>query len=197
MGKQLKPIHAGHLDIEDGQIDGLLLHCLERLSAVGVAAHSEPFGLERHGDGGQDVSVVVDERDGTAHESVLLLYGRGPQRLPRRPLHHDRVSPLTMAPFGQGSGLGGSNLPAFPAVSTPLRPACRTCGPGALSGGSNPVRSSSAWLWPKTPEPIRRYGRPVRSYARQIAPRSRPLGAAGPSHRWLWWPSITMSRRFC
>ena len=65
--QELHAVHAGHLDIEHGEIYGLLAEAAQRLRAVGIGADGEAFGLQRHLHGGQDVAVVIDQSDGLSH----------------------------------------------------------------------------------------------------------------------------------
>ena len=65
--QKLEPVHARHLDVEDGEIDRLGGQAPQRLGPVGIGPHGEALGFQGHGNGGQDVAVVVDERDGLRH----------------------------------------------------------------------------------------------------------------------------------
>ncbi len=73
--QQLHAVHARHLHVEHGEIDGTREQPLQRALAVGVGADREAFLLERHADRGQDVAVVVHQRDRVLHH---LLPSRGP-----------------------------------------------------------------------------------------------------------------------
>lgn len=61
--QQFHPVHLGHLDIEHRKIGRVLEQCLQRRFAIGIEAGDEPFGLERDRDRGEDVAVIVDQRD--------------------------------------------------------------------------------------------------------------------------------------
>ena len=65
--EQLEAVHARHLDVEDRQIDRLGGQALQSLRAVRENTHDEALGLQRHGDRGQDVAIVIDKRDGLRH----------------------------------------------------------------------------------------------------------------------------------
>ncbi len=67
LGQELHAVHARHLDVEDGEIDGLGADRAQRLGAIGIAAHGEAFGLERDRYRGQDITVIVDQGDGVGH----------------------------------------------------------------------------------------------------------------------------------
>jgi len=62
--QQFQPIHARHLDIEDGKIRRTGLKPIERRDPVRVSHNAIAFGLESNRDRGQDIAVVVDESDG-------------------------------------------------------------------------------------------------------------------------------------
>ncbi len=47
LAEQLHAVHARHLDVEDGEVGGMLGEPAQRLGAVGVGAHLETLGLER------------------------------------------------------------------------------------------------------------------------------------------------------
>ena len=66
----LHAVHARHLDVEDGEVRRRGLEAVERGGAVGIGHDPVAFGLERDRDRGQDVAVVVDERDGR-HEPLF------------------------------------------------------------------------------------------------------------------------------
>ena len=72
--QQLHAVHARHLDIEDAEIGRILGQRLERGRAVAVGPDLVAFGLERHAERGQDVALVVDERDRALffHVSIIL-----------------------------------------------------------------------------------------------------------------------------
>jgi hypothetical protein len=68
--EQLEPVHLGHLDVEHRQIGRILDQRLERAFAVRIDAGEEPLGLERDRDRGEDVAVVIDQRDRRGHAAV-------------------------------------------------------------------------------------------------------------------------------
>jgi hypothetical protein len=70
--QQLHPVHARHLDIEDREVGRVLAQRLQRGLAVRIDARRIAFGLQRNRQRGQDVAVVVDQRD-----AALALAGGG------------------------------------------------------------------------------------------------------------------------
>src|SRR5215472_2315955 len=67
--ERLHPVHARHLDVEDGEIGRRRLEPVERRGAIRVGHDPVTFSLERDRDRGQDVAVVVDQSD-CWHEPV-------------------------------------------------------------------------------------------------------------------------------
>ena len=61
--EQLHPVHPRHLDVEHGKVGRVVDQRLQRRLAVRIEAGDEAFGLERDRHRGQDVAVVVDQRD--------------------------------------------------------------------------------------------------------------------------------------
>ena len=77
--QQLHAVHARHLDVEDGEVGGLLGQRLERGGARRVGAHLVAFRLQRHAERGQDIALVIDQNDRT-----FLFHGLGiPRPCPR------------------------------------------------------------------------------------------------------------------
>ena len=62
--EQLQPVHARHLDVENGKVDRLSRQAGERFGAVGVGEHAESLRFQSHRDRGEDIAIVVDESDG-------------------------------------------------------------------------------------------------------------------------------------
>ena len=62
--QELHAVHAGHLDVEDGEVGRGVAQAVERGGAVRVGLDAVALGLEGDGDGGQDVAIVIDEGDG-------------------------------------------------------------------------------------------------------------------------------------
>ena len=62
--QQLHAVHARHLDVEDGEVGRVRRKPVERGAAVIVGRDAIALRLQRHGNGGEDVAVIVDERDG-------------------------------------------------------------------------------------------------------------------------------------
>ena len=69
--EQLHPVHLRHLDVEHAKVGRIVGERLQRRRAVRIDAGDEAFGLERDRHRGQDVAVVVDQRDHVAHEGPL------------------------------------------------------------------------------------------------------------------------------
>ena len=61
--EQLHAVHAGHLDVENGEIGRRLPEAVKGGRAVGVGLDPVALGLESYGHGGQNVAVVVHEGD--------------------------------------------------------------------------------------------------------------------------------------
>mmetsp|Transcript_15415 Transcript_15415/g.24215 ORF Transcript_15415/g.24215 Transcript_15415/m.24215 type:complete len:201 (+) Transcript_15415:244-846(+) len=61
--QQIHPVHAGHLDIQNGHVRQLLAEGIERLLAVIIRLHLETFRFERHRDRSQNVAIIVHEGD--------------------------------------------------------------------------------------------------------------------------------------
>ena len=72
--EQLHPVHARHLDIEDREVGRIGLEPVERGRAICIGLDAIAFALEGDGDRGQDVAVVVDQRD-CRHEEITLERG--------------------------------------------------------------------------------------------------------------------------
>src|SRR5205085_7422488 len=70
LAQKLHAVHPRHLDVEDGDIDRLRRHALQRLGPVAEAAHRETLGLERHRHRGQDVPVVIDKGNRICHGCI-------------------------------------------------------------------------------------------------------------------------------
>ena len=66
------PSMRGILMSKMARSGGLAFRPVERARAVGVGLHPVSLRLERQGDGGQDVAVVVDQRD-RGHEAPALI----------------------------------------------------------------------------------------------------------------------------
>ena len=90
--EQLMPVHPRHLDVEHGEIGRILGQRLQRRLAIGVEPDGEALGLERDRDRGEDVAIVVDERDRCRHsgsvrpfDGTAIASGAAPQpwRVPR------------------------------------------------------------------------------------------------------------------
>src|SRR5882724_11440439 len=62
--KRLHPVHARHLDVEDGKIRWTELESIERGRTVRVSHDTIAFGLESDRNRGQNIMIVVDESDG-------------------------------------------------------------------------------------------------------------------------------------
>ena len=69
--QQFHPIHARHLDVQHRQIGRPRGQTMQRAFAIGVGADQKTFLLQRHRDTGQDIAVVVDQRDGLLHYGIL------------------------------------------------------------------------------------------------------------------------------
>ncbi len=78
--QKLHAVHARHFDIEDSEIGRIFGQGLERGGAIAIGPHFVAFGLERHPERGQDVSLVIDQRDRALlfHVSMSL---RNPPRV--------------------------------------------------------------------------------------------------------------------
>ena len=61
--QQLHAVHAGHLDVEDGEIRRIGLQAVKSRHAVIVGLDAIAFRLQRDGNGGQNVAVVIDQRN--------------------------------------------------------------------------------------------------------------------------------------
>jgi hypothetical protein len=70
------PVHARHLDVENGEIGRRRLEAVKRRSAVGIGHDPVTFGLECNRDRGQDVAIVIDESDGR-HEPLIPAFALG------------------------------------------------------------------------------------------------------------------------
>jgi hypothetical protein len=57
-------VHARHLDVEDGKVRWRGLETVEGGGAIGVGHDPIALGFESHGNGCEDIAVVVDESDG-------------------------------------------------------------------------------------------------------------------------------------
>ena len=62
--QQFHPVHPRHLHVEHREIDRARGQALQCAFAVGVGADQIALLLQRHGDTGEDVAVVVDQRNG-------------------------------------------------------------------------------------------------------------------------------------
>jgi hypothetical protein len=62
--EHLHAVHARHLDVEHDQIGRILDQRPQRGIAIGIKPHRKAFGLQRDGYRGQDVAIIVDQRDG-------------------------------------------------------------------------------------------------------------------------------------
>ena len=71
--QQLHPIHPRHLDVEHREVGRIFVERLQRCFAVRIDAGGESFGLERDRNRGEDVAVVVDQRDRTPIASLPFL----------------------------------------------------------------------------------------------------------------------------
>ena len=69
--QQFHPVHAGHLDIEHGEVHRAGGHALQRAFTVCICTDLKAFLFQRHGDAGQDVAVVVNQGDGLLHRAFL------------------------------------------------------------------------------------------------------------------------------
>ena len=91
--EQLHPVHPRHLDVEHGEVGRVLDERLQRRLAVRIEAGDEALGLERHRQRGQDVAVVVDQRDVIDIPAAAFSQGRLAPRSPfdaRRGARHWR-----------------------------------------------------------------------------------------------------------
>ena len=61
--QQFQPVHARHLDVENGEVRRVRLQRGQRGGAVSVRADMIPLLFKQHPDRGQDVSVVIDKCD--------------------------------------------------------------------------------------------------------------------------------------
>src|SRR5690348_1442718 len=61
--KHLHPVHAGHLDVQDGEIGRRGLEAVQRRSAVGVGHDAISFRLECDRDRGQDIAIIIHQSD--------------------------------------------------------------------------------------------------------------------------------------
>ena len=76
LGQQLQAVHLRHLDVEHREVDRPAQQILQRLHRVAVGPDHEALRLERHCDRGEQVLVVVDERDGRRHLDPSSSCGR-------------------------------------------------------------------------------------------------------------------------
>ena len=67
--QQLQPVHARHLDVQDGEVGRGGGQSGERGGAVRKGADVIAFLLQQHADGREDILVVIDEGD-IGHETV-------------------------------------------------------------------------------------------------------------------------------
>ena len=61
--QQFHPVHPRHLDVEHGQIGRIFEQRLQSRFAIGIQPRRETFGLQRDGHGGEDVAVIIDQRN--------------------------------------------------------------------------------------------------------------------------------------
>jgi hypothetical protein len=70
--EQLEPVHAGHLDVEDGEVGRGGRQRAQRGRPIGIGADMIALLLQQHGHGFQDILVVVYECDGRHDSSPKL-----------------------------------------------------------------------------------------------------------------------------
>jgi hypothetical protein len=83
--QEFHAVHLGHLDVEDRQIGRVLKQGAERRFPVRIDTCRKTFCLQGYRYGGQDVAIIVDQRDNRA---VVLRDGGG---LCGLVLHHARA----------------------------------------------------------------------------------------------------------
>ena len=81
--QQLHAVHARHLDVEDREVRRTGLETLQRRSAVGVGHDPIAFGFERDRNGSQNISVVVDKRNGRHGISLKIQRESRPEKSER------------------------------------------------------------------------------------------------------------------
>ena len=67
--QHLEPVHAGHLEVDEGEVGGRLGHGLERLGAGRRGDHLEAVPAERDRQELAEALVVVDDEDALDHGS--------------------------------------------------------------------------------------------------------------------------------
>jgi hypothetical protein len=61
--EQLHPVHARHLDVENGKVGRALCEAVQRACPVIVGLGLVALRLEDHTQGGEDITIVVDKCD--------------------------------------------------------------------------------------------------------------------------------------
>jgi hypothetical protein len=72
--QQFQPVHARHLDVAHRQVRRIVEQGFERGIAIVVEPGGKAFGLQGNRHGGQDVAIIVHQRDRAPR---LVLPGRG------------------------------------------------------------------------------------------------------------------------
>jgi len=71
-GEQFHSVHARHFDVEHRKVRRVLGKCTQRGFAIGIDPRLEPFRLQRDRDRGEDIAIVIDQRD---HTPVVAAQG--------------------------------------------------------------------------------------------------------------------------
>ena len=74
--EELPPVHERHHQIEEDEVGQRRLEARERLIAVGCCLHVEAFLADGLGERAQDVGVILDNEDVSAHTQKLGVLGR-------------------------------------------------------------------------------------------------------------------------
>ena len=83
--QQFHPVHARHLDVEHGQMRRVFEQRLQRRLAFRIDARGEAFRLQGDRDRGEDVAIIVHQRD---HRLRWRRLGGGGSGLRRRVVSH-------------------------------------------------------------------------------------------------------------
>jgi len=82
--QQFQPVHARHLDVEDGEVGRVFQQRLQRGLAVAIDPRGEALRLQGDRHGGQYVAIVVDQRDALLRGLRVAHTGSGGLHLGRR-----------------------------------------------------------------------------------------------------------------
>ena len=172
-----------HLDVEHGEVGRVLGQRLQRRLAVRIEAGDEAFRLQRDRQRGQDVAVVVDQRDGDRHWcDALPLPGRALAKGGSAALPFDAEARLRYA-RGMKRPLAGAEPSHFRGITGGDQSAVfRSCRIRASTRPRPCTGISAPPSWSSSRAPRRGHARQGRPAGRRDRQAHRPLGQ-GQVHR--------------